>query len=81
MPSPAPPLPLIHPDRCTGCGWCVASCDLNLLSLQVQQHRKRSTLADPSACTGCSRCARRCLFGAIEMQRPLAAPDGLDRPG
>lgn len=70
MPAPAPPLPVIDPNRCTGCGWCVASCDLHLLSLQVHQHRKRSTLDDAAACTGCSRCARRCLFGAIQMRRP-----------
>ena len=28
-------LPTIDPQRCTGCGWCVAVCPPHVLSLQV----------------------------------------------
>lgn len=68
-------LPVIDPRRCTGCGWCVPTCHVHLLSLQVQGPeaaaggRKISTLRDPQDCTGCARCAVRCPFDAIAMVR------------
>lgn len=62
-----PPLPVIDPGRCTGCGWCVAVCPPHVLSLQAQRWRKTSTLHDAAGCTGCARCERRCPFGAITM--------------
>ncbi len=93
MPPPGPPrphlvthpvthpvaLPVIDPRRCTGCGWCVPTCHVHLLSLEVQGQdpgqgaaaggRKISTLRDPQDCTGCARCAVRCPFDAIAMVR------------
>ncbi|MFN4117665.1 ATP-binding protein [Acidovorax sp.] len=73
-------LPAIDPQRCTGCGWCVAVCAPHVLSLQVQRPDggagdagtwgpKRSTLHDAQACTGCALCLVRCPFGAISMVR------------
>ncbi len=62
-------LPAIDPERCTGCGWCVAVCAPHVLSLQPQGWEKRSHLDDPAACTGCALCAVRCPFGAIAMER------------
>jgi ferredoxin len=77
--SPARPhrpgwLPAVNAARCTGCGWCVASCDLHLLSLDVVQWRKVATLRDADRCTGCSDCAVRCPFHVITMRkgRPIA---------
>ena len=62
-------LPVIDAGRCTGCGWCVAACPPHVLSLEVVQWKKRSTLHDEPGCTGCARCAVKCPFGAIAMQR------------
>jgi len=65
-------LPDVDSRRCTGCGWCVAACDLQLLSLEVVRWTKRSVLHEPARCTGCSACALKCPFHAITMRRPPA---------
>lgn len=70
------PLPVVDPERCTGCGWCVAVCPPKVLSLQSAQGVKRAHLHDVPGCTGCSRCEPRCPFGAIRM----AVPSAKDRP-
>lgn len=66
-------LPTVNPDRCTGCGWCVAICPPHVLSLQGQGDGrwgpKRAVLHDAAGCTGCALCAVRCPFGAIAMAK------------
>ena len=75
MPAPRRPwLPDIDTTRCTGCGWCVAACPLHLLTLEVSNGRKASTLHDAPACTGCRQCEWRCPFGVITM-RPVGVSD------
>jgi len=69
MDAPRKALPEIHPERCTGCGWCVAVCAPHVLSLQTQEGIKRSVLHGPEDCTGCALCAVRCPFQAIDMRR------------
>jgi NAD-dependent dihydropyrimidine dehydrogenase PreA subunit len=66
-------LPAIDPDRCTGCGRCVAACGPRVLSLETVRWRKTARLHEESACTGCSVCAPRCPFGAITMRRVAAS--------
>jgi ferredoxin len=67
---PAPRLPVVDPDRCTGCGRCVAACEPRVLSLETMPDwRKSAVLHDRARCTGCSLCAVRCPFGAIAMAR------------
>lgn len=66
-------LPDVATARCTGCGWCVAACDLHLLSLEVMQGRKASVLHDAEQCTGCSDCAVTCPFHVITMRKGHAA--------
>jgi len=68
-------LPEIDPSRCTGCGRCVASCDLHLLSLETVRWQKFSVLHDADRCTGCSVCAVKCPFHAITMRTPPARAD------
>jgi ferredoxin len=76
--APRKALPAIDPQRCTGCGWCVAVCAPHVLSLQVPGPDpwgpKGSTLHDAPGCTGCALCAVRCPFGAIRMVR-AAGPE------
>ncbi len=77
MASERKALPLINPERCTGCGWCVAVCPPHVLSLQVVPGwQKKSALHDETGCTGCALCAVKCPFDAIAMQRmgDLAQP-------
>lgn len=61
-------LPHIDTQRCTGCGRCVAACDLHLLSLEPVRWEKFSVLHEEDRCTGCSRCAAWCPFRAITMR-------------
>jgi len=65
----------INPVRCTGCGWCVGACPLNLLSLQPHGWRKYSTIDNMAACTGCKKCELRCPFDAIQIAR--SQPDAI----
>ncbi|MDD2925409.1 4Fe-4S binding protein [Rhodoferax sp.] len=69
------PLPEIDPHRCTGCGWCIATCEWQLLTLQAQGWRKFSTLHDAERCTGCRKCAVKCPFDAIRMVTRQSASD------
>ncbi|ABM30627.1 4Fe-4S dicluster domain-containing protein [Paracidovorax citrulli] len=80
-PSTPKALPAIDPDRCTGCGRCVAVCAPHVLSLDtggspgregappLPWGPKRSVLRDPAGCTGCALCAVHCPFDAIRMER------------
>ncbi len=68
-------LPVIDPQRCTGCGWCVAVCAPRVLSLQAAPGwQKKSTLHDADGCTGCALCAVKCPFDAIAMRRIAEPP-------
>ena len=77
-------LPSIDLKRCTGCGWCVAACPLDLLSLEREGWKKHSALHDAQRCTGCAYCAIRCPFNVITMQPASPAAEnpatGLDHP-
>lgn len=66
---PARARPAIDPDRCTGCGRCVAVCPPHVLWLDAVEGRKRAVLHDPVGCTGCALCAVHCPFDAITMRR------------
>ena len=67
---PAPRLPVVDVDRCTGCGRCVAACAPRVLSLEpTPDWRKSAVLHQASDCTGYSLCAVRCPFGALTMKR------------
>ncbi|WP_223913278.1 4Fe-4S dicluster domain-containing protein [Rhodoferax lithotrophicus] len=58
---------VIDASRCTGCGWCVAACPLNLLSLEPQGWKKHAVIDDEATCTGCKKCEKRCLFKALRV--------------
>ncbi|MEY2838422.1 MAG: hypothetical protein RJB60_721 [Pseudomonadota bacterium] len=72
-------LPVVSPERCTGCGRCVAACPPQVLWLANAHPKgwgpKHAVLHDEPGCTGCAKCAVVCPFEAISMQR-VAAPAG-----
>ncbi|MDE1998226.1 MAG: 4Fe-4S binding protein [Burkholderiales bacterium] len=74
---PRKALPQIDPDRCTGCGRCVAVCPPHVIWLEAEGPRgwgpKHAVLHDGPGCTGCALCAVVCPFDAIEMTK-VAAP-------
>lgn len=72
-PARAVRLPEVDTDRCTGCGRCVAACDLHLLSLETLRWTKSAVLHASERCTGCSDCAVTCPFHAITMRTPTPA--------
>ncbi|MEX8504740.1 ATP-binding protein [Leptothrix ochracea] len=80
--KPAHPrlIPIINTARCTGCGWCVSSCHLHLLSLEVEHGRKTSVLHDADTCTGCRKCAAKCPFGVITMGDARSAESLIGSP-
>jgi len=77
---PGAALPAIDPQRCTGCGRCVAACAPRVLSLETSAAwRKAAVLHQPDACTGCRVCAQRCPFEAITLILPKGS--GIGQPG
>jgi ferredoxin len=66
-------LPDIDTRRCTGCGWCVAACELHLLSLEAVRWEKFARLHEPDRCTGCGACVVHCPFQAIAMRERVTA--------
>lgn len=57
---------------CTGCGSCLASCPVKLISLQTAEGNgcgRKLAAIDRDFCLGCGVCARNCPHGALSMQR------------
>lgn len=63
MMSPAPVLPMIRADRCTGCGDCLEACPAGVLELR----EGKAVLARPEDCRYCGDCETLCPEGAIAL--------------
>ncbi|MFZ4479823.1 MAG: ATP-binding protein [Rhodoferax sp.] len=61
-------VPDIDATRCSGCGRCIAACQLGLFAFELQGWRKVSVLQDSDSCSGCGQCAVKCTLGVIAMQ-------------
>lgn len=57
------PLPIIDPDRCTGCARCIDLCPTHALD----QRAGKAQLRYPDRCTYCTACEDVCPEGAIEL--------------
>lgn len=58
-------------DNCSGCGGCLGSCPVKVISLQAEHAdgsgRKAATI-DEELCLGCGVCVRNCRLDALTMQ-------------
>ncbi|TNF48581.1 MAG: 4Fe-4S dicluster domain-containing protein [Deltaproteobacteria bacterium] len=57
-------------DNCSGCGRCLSSCPVKVISLQAEQTDgsgcKRAVI-DEALCLGCGVCVRNCRLSALTM--------------
>lgn len=79
-------LPIVDPDKCTGCGKCETLCPKHVISMMplgasvrvnCNSHDKGPVAkkACGAACIGCTLCMKECPHGAIKMDNSLAVVD------
>lgn len=64
------PRPKALPDKCRGCGECVASCPQHTIEL-VQSHGKKIAKIRHANCIRCYCCQELCPFAAIQIKKNL----------
>jgi quinol-cytochrome oxidoreductase complex cytochrome b subunit/coenzyme F420-reducing hydrogenase delta subunit len=65
LPSRRPeqtPIAVVDPANCNGCGWCLADCPYEAVSLKVHDFKKghQQSVVDPDLCISCGICAGAC---------------------
>lgn len=58
-----------NPEKCIGCGLCVAFCPEYVLELTTTEDGKKSQAVRPEKCTGCYTCVGQCPQQAIHIIR------------
>lgn len=57
----------LDPNRCTGCGLCLAACRFGALAFSHGAEAGRKAWVDPSACEGCGVCTFVCPEAAMTL--------------
>ena len=65
LPSKRPeqtPVAVVDPDNCNGCGWCLADCPYEAVSMKDHDYKKdhKQSVVDPDLCVSCGICAGAC---------------------
>ena len=65
LPSKRPqqtPVAVVDPDNCNGCGWCLADCPYEAVSMKEHDFKKghKQSVVDPDLCISCGICAGAC---------------------
>lgn len=65
LPSKRPqqtPVAVVDPDNCNGCGWCLADCPYEAVSMKEHDYKKdhKQAVVDPDLCLSCGICAGAC---------------------
>ena len=58
-------------DNCSGCGRCLPTCPVKVISLQAEQadgSGRKTAVIDQELCLGCGVCVRNCRLSALTMQ-------------
>lgn len=58
-------------DNCSGCGRCLPTCPVKVISLQAEQADgtgRKTAVIDQELCLGCGVCVRNCRLSALTMQ-------------
>lgn len=53
---------VVDPDNCNGCGWCLADCPYEAVSMKEHDFKKghKQSVVDPNLCISCGICAGAC---------------------
>ena len=79
-------IPVVNPDKCTGCGKCVTVCPRTIITLTKPDimvkvncnSRDKGAIVRKhcqAGCIGCGMCAKSCPYGAIVIDNFLAIVD------
>lgn len=65
LPSKRPkqtPVAVVNPDDCNGCGWCLADCPYEAVSMKEHDYKTghKQSVVDPDLCISCGICAGAC---------------------
>jgi len=56
------PIAVVDPANCNGCGWCLADCPYEAVTMRVHDYKEghQQSVVDPDLCISCGICAGAC---------------------
>ena len=56
------PVAVVDPDNCNGCGWCLADCPYEAVSMKEHDYKvgHKQSVVNPDLCVSCGICAGAC---------------------